>query len=50
MIRRLYHALPGARAVRVALLIVIAAATIVLLVVFYEWLGVTLLDSGGRIG
>ena len=50
MIRRLSALLPGATPIRVALLVVIAAVATTLLVVFYEWLGTTLLDSGGVMG
>lgn len=50
MIRRLYHALPGGPAVRVIVMAVIAAAAVAVLVVFYEWLGATVLDSGGTVG
>lgn len=50
MIRRLALALPGGPVVRAGLLVVIAVAVLAGLVVFYEWLGATLLDSGGTIG
>ena len=50
MIRRFYHALPGVPAVRFGLMVVIAAAATALLIVFYDWLGTTLLDSGGGMG
>ena len=49
MIRRLYQALSGVPAVRLGLMVIIAAAATALLIVFYEWLG-TLLDSGGGMG
>ena len=50
MIRRLYRSLPGAPALRVAILVVLAAAMLALLVAAYELLGRALLDSGGTIG
>ena len=50
MIRRLHDSLPGPAGVRIALMILIAAVTVALLVLFYEWVGDTFLDSGGTIG
>ena len=50
MIRRLHHALPGGPAVRVIVMAVIGAAAVARLVVFSEWPGTTVLDSGGTVG
>ena len=50
MIRRLYARLPGPPWLRVAVLVVAGIALLVLLVLLYEWIGSTLLDSGGSIG
>lgn len=50
MIRRLYSSLPGPAVVRVLLVLLIAVVALALLIVFYEWLGNTFLDSGGGIG
>lgn len=50
MIGRLYHSLPGPTAVRALLMVGIVAVALVLLVVFYEWVGDTFLDSGGTLG
>lgn len=50
MIRRLYESLPGPATVRLAEMAIIGAVVVVLLVVFYEWVGSTFMDSGGTIG
>ena len=50
MIARLYRRLPGPETLRILIVAVIAVASLVLLALFYEWLGSTFLDSGGRIG
>ncbi len=50
MIGRLFSSLPGPTYARVLQMIVIAAASLVLLILCYEWLGNTFLDTGGRIG
>ena len=47
---RIFHRLPGPTAARVAQAIVLVLVTLALLVLFYEWLGATFLDTGGRIG
>ena len=48
MIRRLYLALPGPTAVRVAIAAAMVAALLTLVILSYEWLG-DLLDTGGSI-
>ena len=50
VIRNIYARLPGPTFVRIALASVIVVGTLALLVLFYEWLGATFLDTGGRIG
>jgi len=50
MIFRFYHRLPGPAAIRILILTVIVVVSLVLLGLFYEWLGSTFLDSGGQIG
>lgn len=50
MISRFYNRLPGPAALRVVLSILIVVATVVLLGLFYEWIGSTFLDTGGQIG
>lgn len=50
MIRALYRRLPGPAAARWVLMSAIVVVTLALLVLFYEWLGATFLDTGGRIG
>ena len=50
MIRRLHQSLPGPRAVRTVLLVLIVIAALAMLVLFYEWVGAVFLDSGGTIG
>jgi hypothetical protein len=49
MIRRIYQSLPGPSPVRILAMTLIALVLLAILVVFYEWLGTTLLDSGGTI-
>lgn len=50
MISRLYASLPGPAPLRAALMVLIAAAAAMLLILCYDWLGNTFLDTGGRIG
>lgn len=50
MIRRLYRALPGPTALRIALSLVIIAVFLVTLHFFYDWLGTNFLDTGGTVG
>lgn len=47
---RWYGRLPGPAALRVAIVVVLAAATVALLLLGYEWLGRVVLDSGGTMG
>ncbi len=49
MISWVYHRLPGPPAVRLLLFVLLAVVTLTLLVLFYEWLGTTFLDTGGQI-
>ncbi len=50
MIARLYRMLPGPTAVRILVSIVIVAGLLVGLHFFYDWLGNTILDTGGAVG
>ena len=50
MIRRIFDRLPGPYPLRVIQLTVLTVAALALLVLFYEWVGNTFLDSGGTIG
>ena len=50
ILTRIYHRLPGPAAARVTQAIVLVVVTLALLGLFYEWLGSTFLDTGGRIG
>ena len=50
MIRRIFQALPGPVWVRYLEMLVLAAVALALLVLFYEWVGNTFLDSGGTVG
>ena len=47
---RWYHRLPGPTALRVAIVVMIAAGAAALLLLGYEWLGRVVLDSGGTMG
>ena len=50
MIPRFYHRLPGPAALRILILTMIVVCALVLVGLFYEWVGSTFLDSGGQIG
>ena len=50
MIRAIYRALPGRKAVRLAVMSLIVVVSLGLLALFYEWFGSTFLDTGGSIG
>ncbi len=50
MISRIYQRLPGPSPVRILAMTIIALLLLAGLLVFYEWVGTTLLDSGGTIG
>ena len=50
VIRRLSHALPSGPAVCMIAMVLIGAPIVALLVVSCDWLGSTLLDSGGAVG
>jgi hypothetical protein len=50
VIRRAFRTLPGPLALRVLVAVVIVAGLLVGLHFFYEWLGNTLLDTGGTVG
>jgi hypothetical protein len=50
ILARIYRRLPGPAAVRVAQAVALVVVTLALLGLFYEWLGSTFLDNGGRIG
>ena len=50
MIRRIYSALPGPTWARMIQAIVLVIISLALLVLFYEWVGDTFLDSGGTLG
>lgn len=50
MFSRIHQSLPGGPVVRRLLMTLLLAVLAVLLVLLYEWLGATILDSGGTIG
>ena len=50
MIRRIYSSLPGPTWARLIQAVVLAIVSLALLVLFYEWVGDTFLDSGGTLG
>jgi hypothetical protein len=50
VIGRLFSALPGPTILRIVLMGVMMVASLALLILCYEWLGNTFLDTGGRIG
>lgn len=50
MIRYLYRSLPGPVWLRLVFMAIMLVIAIALLVVFYEWVGNTFLDSGGSLG
>lgn len=50
MISRIYEALPGGPVVRRVVMSLLFGLLAILLVLFYDWLGTTLLDSGGPVG
>lgn len=47
---RWLNRLPGPAAVRVVLVVAVAAAVLALVLLGYEWLGRAFLDSGGTMG
>lgn len=50
MFRRIYESLPGGLTARRLLMTLLLAVVAVVLVLLYEWLGATILDSGGAVG
>lgn len=50
MIRRIFQTLPGPTWMRSIEMLVLAVIALALLVLFYEWVGNTFLDSGGTLG
>ena len=48
--RRFFFALPGPLPVRIAISLVLVAILLVALHFVYEWMGTTLLDTGGTLG
>jgi hypothetical protein len=50
MISRIIGRIPGPPAVKAVVVVLAVAATLVLLGLLYEWVGSSLLDTGGRIG
>ena len=50
MIRRIYSSLPGPNWARLIQAIVLVIVSLTLLILFYEWVGDTFLDSGGTLG
>jgi len=50
MMRRIYRLLPGPTSLRVTQAVILAAAALVALHLFYSWLGNAILDTGGAIG
>lgn len=49
MIRRIYAALPGPTPVKIVESVVLVVVALLLLNMFYNWLGNTYLDPGGTI-
>ena len=49
MAKRMFNALPGPRLVQIALAVIIGIVAFVALMFIYDWMGNTLLDSGGTI-
>jgi len=49
-VSRWLNRLPGPAAVRVVLVVAVAAAVLALVLLGYEWLGRAFLDSGGTMG
>ena len=47
--KRAFNALPGPRPVQVALAAILVVIAFILLMFVYDWMGNTLLDSGGTI-
>lgn len=47
--KRAFKALPGPRPVQVALAAILVVIAFILLMFVYDWMGNTLLDSGGTI-
>jgi len=47
--KRMFNALPGPRAVQIALAAVIVIIAFIALMFVYDWMGNSLLDSGGTI-
>lgn len=50
MIKKLFFALPGPTPLRVALAAVIIIVALIGLLLLYDWVGNSLLDTGGSIG
>ncbi|NND01582.1 MAG: hypothetical protein HKN91_02245 [Acidimicrobiia bacterium] len=49
MIRRIYAALPGPTPVKIAEALILVVIALLVLNVFYNWLGTTYLDPGGTV-
>ena len=47
--RRAFNALPGPRPVQIALAAILLIIAFIVLMFVYDWMGNTLLDSGGTI-
>jgi hypothetical protein len=47
--KRLFNRLPGPLPVKIVLAVVIVIVILVALLFIYDWMGTTLLDSGGSI-
>lgn len=47
--RRAFNALPGPRSVQIALAAILLIIAFIVLMFVYDWMGNTLLDSGGTI-
>ena len=50
MIRRIWRVLPGALWMRIGQAVLLTAVFLVVLHLFYSWLGILLLDQGGTVG
>jgi hypothetical protein len=49
MARRMFNALPGPRPVQIALAAILLIIAFIALMLVYDWMGNSLLDSGGTI-
>jgi len=48
--KRWFTSLPGPMVVKVIIAVIVIAVALVALLFFYDWIGRTLLDTGGTVG